>query len=198
MSNKLRLNTFLKILTVIIVGYFAFDLLFGIVTGNLGMNAGTGAASDHHGASGGKTLSYSFDILINGLLILLLKLMLVLFFIVLIAGATKWIKLIWSDNSKQDQRLSKSNSIELNSLIIITASIFSLLIFFSILKGINFGGKFNNLNTSMNYSFSNYTYHRSFDVDLILGGFINVFLYIISIVLGIEVFLHLKKRYMIK
>jgi hypothetical protein len=198
MTKNLHLNTFLRILTVFIIGYFVFDLLFGIVTGNFGMSGSAGGASGHHGASSGESPSYSFDMLTNALLILLLKLMLVLFLVVLIAGATKWIKLIWTSTGSQKQKPSRHNSIEFNSLLIIIGSIFSLLIFFSILKAFNSGGMANNLNTSLNYTFSNYTHPKNFSIDLTLGGFINILLYIISILLGIEVFLHLKKHYMTK
>lgn len=196
MTNNLHLNTLLKTLTVFIVGYFVFDLVFGIVTGTFGMSGSTGDASAHHESSGGEAASYSFDMLTNALLVLLLKLMLVLFLVVLIAGATKWIKLIWNNNDTQKQKPSKHNSMEFSSLLIITGSIFSLLIFFSILKGANFGVRVHNLNTSLNYTLSNYSYPKILNIDLILGAFINVILYIVSVVLGIEVFLRLKQYYM--
>lgn len=198
MTNNLHLNTFLKILTVFIIGYFVFDLLFGIVTGTFGMNGSTGGASGHHAASGDGTSIYSFNMLINALLILLLKLMLVLFLIVLIAGATKWIKLIWNNNGTKNQKFSNRNNVELSSLLIMTCSIFSLLVFFSILRGFNFGGTVNNLNTSLNYTLSNYSHPISLNIDLILEVFMKVILYIVSIILGIEVFLRLKKYYMVQ
>ena len=193
MTNKFRLNTFLKILIVLIIGYFVFDLLFGIIIGNFGMGESVGGASGHHGASSGGTPSYSFDMIINALLILLLKLMVVLFFIILMAGVAKWIKLLWNENVKPNQKSSSNTSLGFNSCLIITGVVISLLIFFSILKGFNFGGMSDTLNTSMNYGMSNYSYHNNFNIDVILGVFVNVILYIVAVILGLEIFLYLKK-----
>jgi hypothetical protein len=188
MNNPYKLNTFFKILTVVITGYFIFELLFGIITGSFGMYGVETGGSSHHG--GGGTSAITYYNLINALLILFVKLLVVLLLIVIIAGSVKWTKLMLNDNKKTDinkLRASRNGW----SILIIAASSVGLIILISVLNGFNNRG-------SMGYMLNNNLYYYSNYPNISVIGFFQQFLiilmFLIAVVLGIEIYMFLTKK----
>jgi len=192
MKDYFRMNVLLKVSTVIILGYFVFELLFGIVTGNFGMYGSTGSAGSHHPSGSGQITPYSYDVIINALLLLLVKLLIVILFLVLISGAFRLMKDIWSsEDYKNTKKVMKYKYKDKEILLTVTGALIGIMVLYSVCKGFYLGATgqrstvWNNI-----YLYGNHVTN----IDNFYSIFFNVLLYITAIILGVEVFNYFIKK----
>lgn len=192
MENKLKLNIFLKIMTVFIVGYFIFDFIFSIITGNYITGSNMTGESSHHAAGGNGTQIFTFTELINALMVLLIKLLVVLLFLLIIAGIAKWIKYVSITYYEKRSKTSKNTSTESNSLLLITGSAIAILFVISIFNGfyINDQSTSSSLITSRQYLYSTFTPMLS--SYRFLNFMLNIIIYLVAILLGVKLYLYLR------
>lgn len=190
MKDYFRINVLFKVSTVIIMGYFTFDLFFGILTGNFRMygSGGKGSAGSHHAATGGEMKLYSYDVTINALLLLLIKLLVVIFFLILISGAARLVKEIWSrENDKNTKSVLEDKSI----LLIVAGTVIGIMVLYSIFKGFYIGTMEQRMTVWNNkYYYGNYVTN----IDNFYKIFLDILLYITAIILGVEVFNYFMKK----
>ncbi len=184
MKDYFRMNVLLKVSTVIILGYFIFELLFGIITGNFGMYGSAGSAGSHHPSSSGQITPYSYDVIINALLLLLVKLLIIILFLALISGASRLMKDIWSNEEyKNTKKVMEYKDKEI--LLIVTGALIGIMVLYSVVRGFYLGAE--GQGTSGWNSMYFYGNHVT-NIHNLYRIFFNVLLYITAIILGVEVF----------
>lgn len=190
MKDYFRMNVLLKVSTVIILGYYVFELLFGIVTGNFGMYGGAGSAGSHHPSGSGQITPYSYDVIINALLLLLVKLLIIILFLALISGASRLMKEIWSNEDyKNTKKVMEYKDKEI--LLTVTGSLIGLMVLYSVFRGFYIGSTGQGITGWNNMYF--YSNHVA-NIDDYYRVFFNVLLYITAIILGVEVFKYFIKK----
>jgi hypothetical protein len=190
MKNYSKMRTLLKVSTVIILGYFIFEVLFGIVTGNFGMYGSETGSSTHHASSSGTSSIYSYDVIVNALLLLLVKLLIVIFFLVLISGAAGLMKELW--NKEENNSKSCLVSKDTDTLLIVAGSFIGIMILYSVFKGFFIG---TSEHTAMGWNNSIYFYNTQImNIDNFLGLFLNLLLYITAVILGIQIFRYFMRK----
>lgn len=183
MKTYFKMNIFLKILTVAILGYYSFEIFFSILTGSFGADGNSVGGNPHHGSAGTSSI-YSYDAIINLLLLLLVRLLIVIFLLVLIMGVSKLMKVLWNSEENKNSK-SYLNSKDANTLLMVVGSFIGITILYSIFKGFYIVP--NDYGVIGNNSMHFYN-NPAVSMNNYLGIFFSALLYITAIILGFEIF----------
>lgn len=173
MYEKFINNIFFKSILVVVIGVFIFDIFFGFLTGS----------EDY----------YSYKGLINGMLVLLIKLLIVLFLIIVIAVLTRWLKEVCIENINTGA-FGRIINIPAFKLSIITAAFLIGIIFlFKFLSG------FMITNNGMNMAGMNRGHYNGVNFGINMASlitlFINIAMCILIFTLILGAFMYLKEQY---
>lgn len=184
MKAYFKMNVLLRVLTVVMLGYYTFEILFSILTGNFGMYGNVASKNAHHSSSSTSSI-YSYDVIINTLLLLLVKLLIVIFFLVLIMGASRLMRVIWNreENKNNKSYLYSKNA---RTLLMVIGSFVGIMILYSIFEGFYMiPTEYSGIGWNNNKYFYN---NNAIKFDDFFWMFFNLLLYIPATILGIEVF----------
>lgn len=173
MNDGFKNNTLLKIILVLVIGAFLFDLFFGFITGS----------SNY----------YSFKGLISEMLVLLIKILVVLFLIIVIAVLTKWIKEVCQENINTDSIRNISNTPALKISLMIAVILIGLTFLFGIVNS------FTITSNNMNMAWMAAGYYNGANLGL---NIVNLMAFLVKLLIGIlflsltfGCFMYLKEQY---
>lgn len=194
MPENLNMNSLMKTILVLVIGFFALSLLFSFISGGGNMMGISAMGDNGHMAYMGYN-NYSFTGLISGILTLLVKLLMLVLVIVVILGIAAWIKETMFKNSNLQILKSINSDPVLKSVTVVTLSILGLVLICAILNSFLQPG------LNLNFYARGYTggmyygYNPAFGIAGLLAVLIRILTFILIISLILAVFVYLKKQY---
>jgi len=189
-------NPLLRAVLVIVIGIFAFSLLFSAFTGggeHMGDMGNMGGAGNAGSISMNTGYGYSLGGLISGLLILLVKILMVLLIVAVLVGVFVWIRNNFFKNANSNFMQSIKNDPLLKTISVVTLAIIGIILVFALLGSFNQTGMGFSGNTS-NFSFA-MGYNPISSIAGLLTILVKVFMFVLTVSLILAAISYLKTQY---
>jgi magnesium-transporting ATPase (P-type) len=189
MWDELRNDPFLRTISVLVIGILLFGLLFNTTAGGSSM---MGSGED---MSRGNGYGYSFNSIIGGLLLVLIKILFIVLIGAVLIAAFVWIRnMFFRDNNSAMARAINNDPL-LKTVVFATLGIIALFILFGLIGSFNSTGYMGGMSPNqMNGGYAN-GYNANLGIAWLLMMLIRVLSYILIISLAIALAIYLKSQY---